>query len=92
MKRGHHYGKTLTVHRKGYLRKSYVNKDRGNPGKGPRLIHINKKDDMNKIAREMGYESATFVPDMHMDSFIRRPRRESLPRCSRTEMPAREGR
>ena len=86
----HHYGKTLTVHRKGYSRKSYTNKlgvrvkktrvpaetfrikERGNPGKGPRLIHINKKDDMNKIAREMGYESATYVPDMHMDSFMRR--------------------
>jgi len=82
------YGRTITVHKRGFTRKAFTNKngirvksaqvrgstfrekDRGNPGKGPKLIPIAGKDDMNKIAREMGYASATNVPDMHIDSYV----------------------
>jgi len=82
------YGRPITVYKRGFTRKALTNKketrvkgtrvrastfrekDRGNTG--PKLIPITGKDDMNKIAREMGYASATNVPDMHIDSYIRK--------------------
>lgn len=51
---------------------SYTERDRGRPGRGPRLIPIRRKGDMNKIAKEMGYASATDVPEQHIDAYVRK--------------------
>ena len=73
------YGRTITVNRGSYTNKfgtkvkakRFREKDRGLPGRSGIKTHL-KKDSMNVVAREMGYASATNVPDMHIDAYVRR--------------------
>jgi hypothetical protein len=55
-------------------------KDRGRPGRGPKLIpirnareqkrHYGRIHPMNSLAKDMGYASATRVPDNKIDEFV----------------------
>jgi stalled ribosome rescue protein Dom34 len=73
------YGKTITVHRRGFTNKfgtkvkakTFKEKDRGLPGHSGIKTNL-KSGTMNNIAREMGYASSTAVPEMHIDSFVKR--------------------
>ena len=83
--------RTLTERRKGYYRKNgtrvkkskpFKIRDRGKPGRGPKLIpmrnakeqekHYGRQHPVNALAWRMGYTSATRIPDGEMDAFVRR--------------------
>lgn len=46
--------------------------DRGKPGRGEKVIPPLRKGAMNAVAKEMGYEKATEVPDSKLDEFVER--------------------
>ncbi|MDG6999043.1 MAG: hypothetical protein JRN15_08010 [Nitrososphaerota archaeon] len=74
------YRRTILVRRRGYTNRfgrkvkptKFREEDRGKPGHGSPIVTNLKKDSMNVVAREMGYSSATAVPEMHIDSYIRK--------------------
>ena len=51
---------------------TFREKDRGKPGHGTPIVTNLKMDSMNVVARGMGYASATAVPDMHIDAYVRK--------------------
>ena len=77
------YGRTIRVSRRGFTNKfgkwvkktSYRERDRGKRGRGkpilPKGDHL-KKGSMDVVAREMGYPTATAVPEMHIDTYVRK--------------------
>lgn len=76
------YGRTITVRRRGYTNKfgtrvkrdTYKERDRGKPGHGKKILPngLQHKGSMDVVAREMGYKTATNVPEMHIDSYVRK--------------------
>jgi len=75
--------KRLTVHRKGFVfvrrgkkvkvpSTTFKIKDVGAPGRGPKLIKIEKQGALTKIANEMGYDKVSDIPDSELQAFSKK--------------------
>lgn len=70
------YGRTLQVsyRRKSGRKVSYRERDRGEPGRGLKIPPggMKHKGSMDRVAKEMGYATATEVPDGEIPAYVRR--------------------
>ena len=76
-----YYRKGFYIHRNGkriYIPPTYIPPstyyipDRGAPGKGKQVIPPLKKGKMNRIAKKMGYERVTDIPDTKLKEYAKR--------------------